>query len=39
VLIEINTGGGFDLLQLGTGRGLLTDEVREFFRSCGVKNM
>lgn len=35
VLIEINTGGGFDLPQLASGRGFLTDEVRDFFRSCG----
>ncbi len=35
VLIEINTGGGFDLLQLGAGKGLLTEEVCDFFRSCG----
>lgn len=34
-LIEINTGGGWDLLQLGSGEGFLTDEVSEFFRSCG----
>ena len=36
-LIEINTGGGFDLPQLASGRGFLTDEVRAFFRECGVK--
>jgi hypothetical protein len=35
VLIEINTGGGFDLPQLASGEGFLTDEVRDFFRSCG----
>jgi Sugar-transfer associated ATP-grasp len=35
VLIEINTGGGFDLPQLASGEGFLTDEVREFFRACG----
>lgn len=35
VLIEINTGGGFDLPQLASGRGFLTEDVREFFRSCG----
>jgi hypothetical protein len=35
VLIEVNTGGGFDLPQLASGRGFLTDEVCEFFRSCG----
>ncbi len=36
-LIEINTGGGFDLPQLASGRGFLTDEVQEFFRECGVR--
>ncbi|MEM9170353.1 MAG: sugar-transfer associated ATP-grasp domain-containing protein [Pseudomonadota bacterium] len=35
VLIEINTGGGFDLPQLASGRGFLTDEVCDFFRSRG----
>ncbi|MEK9661332.1 MAG: hypothetical protein VW644_06305 [Alphaproteobacteria bacterium] len=35
VLIEINTGGGFDLPQLASGEGFLTDEVGEFFRACG----
>lgn len=39
VLIEINTGGGFDLPQLATGRGFLTDEVTDFFRSCGYKGV
>lgn len=34
-LIEINTGGGWDLLQMGSGEGFLTEEVCEFFRSCG----
>jgi hypothetical protein len=35
LLIEINTGGGFDLPQLASGRGFLTEDIREFFRSCG----
>lgn len=39
VLIEINTGGGFDLPQLATSDGFLTDEVQEFFRSCGYKKI
>jgi hypothetical protein len=39
VLIEINTGGGFDLPQLATGRGFLTDEVRQFFRACGYQKV
>ena len=37
MLIEINTGGAFDLAQLANGRGFLTDEVQEFFRECGVR--
>ncbi len=39
VLIEINTGGGFDLPQLASGKGFLTDEVREFFRACGYQKV
>lgn len=39
VLIEINTGGGFDLPQLASGMGFLTDEVRDFFRTCGYKKL
>ncbi|MEO3428822.1 sugar-transfer associated ATP-grasp domain-containing protein [Pelagibius sp. CAU 1746] len=39
VLIEINTGGGFDLPQLATGEGFLTDEVRDFFRACGYRRL
>ena len=39
VLIEINTGGGFDLPQLASGEGFLTDEVREFFRACGYEKL
>ncbi len=35
VMIEVNTGGGFDLPQLASGEGFLTDDVREFFRTCG----
>jgi len=36
-VVEINTGGGFDLPQLASGRGFLSDEVRDFFASCGWK--
>lgn len=39
VLIEINTGGGFDLPQLASGQGFLTDEVLDFFQACGVKKL
>lgn len=36
VVIELNYGGGFDMPQYASGRGLLTPEVRQFFDSCGV---
>lgn len=36
VVVELNYGGGFDLPQYASGRGLLTPEVRAFFESCGV---
>ncbi|GJL92863.1 sugar-transfer associated ATP-grasp domain-containing protein [Hyphococcus sp.] len=39
MLIEINTGGGFDLPQLASGKGFLTDEVCDFFRSCGYRKI
>jgi hypothetical protein len=39
VLIEINTGGGFDLPQLASGEGFLTDEVCDFFRACGYRKL
>jgi hypothetical protein len=34
VIVEMNTGGSFELPQLASGQGLLTDEVESFFRSC-----
>ena len=37
MLIEINTGGSFDLLQLAAGQGMLTDEVVKFFKSHGYR--
>lgn len=37
VVVEINTGGSFELPQLASGIGLLTDEVCNFFESCGWK--
>lgn len=37
VIIEINTGGGFGLPQNASGVGMMTDEVRDFFRECGSK--
>jgi hypothetical protein len=39
VLIENNTGGGFDLPQLASGRGFLTDEVIEFFTARGYDKL
>jgi hypothetical protein len=39
VLIEVNTGGGFDLPQLASGKGFLTGEVREFFRASGYRRV
>lgn len=36
VVVEINYGGGFDLPQYASGRGLLTADVRSFFEDCGV---
>lgn len=36
VLIEINSGGSFELIQLARGAGFLTDEVIELFKSCQV---
>ena len=39
VVIEVNTGGGFDLPQLASGKGFLTDEVIEFFRHCGYSKL
>ena len=39
VLIEINTGGGFDLPQLASGEGFLTEEVHDFFRACGYSKL
>jgi len=37
-LIEINTGGSFDLPQQASGEGFLTDQVAAFFKSQGCKN-
>jgi hypothetical protein len=37
VVIEVNFGGGFDLPQFATGKGILTDEIRGFFESCGYR--
>ncbi len=36
-VIEVNKGGSFVLPQIGSGTGLLRDEIFEFFKSCGYK--
>ena len=36
VIVEVNSGGSFDLPQVATGRGVLTDQVRDFFEGFGV---
>jgi len=35
LIVELNYGGGFDLPQYASGRGMLTPEVRSFFQSHG----
>lgn len=35
IIVEVNSGGSFDLPQVATGRGLLTEDNRKFFESCG----
>lgn len=37
LIVEVNIGGSFVLPQIGSGKGLLNDEVLDFFRSCGCK--
>jgi hypothetical protein len=37
VIVEVNTGSAFNLPQLATGRGLLTDRFRAFLASCGYR--
>lgn len=37
IIVEINSGGDTNLPQLASGRGMLTDEVKAFFQSCGYK--
>lgn len=36
VIVELNYGGGFDLPQYASGRGMLTPEVLAFFGSHGI---
>lgn len=37
VVVEVNNGSAFELFQIATGKGLLTDDMLAFFRKCGVK--
>jgi hypothetical protein len=37
VIVEVNTGSAFNLPQLATGRGMLTDRFRAFLCACGYK--
>ncbi len=37
VIVEVNTGAAFNLPQLATGSGLLTDRFRAFLTSCGYR--
>ena len=39
ILVEVNTGGAFDLPQLASGLGFLTDEVIAFFLDCGYSRI
>ena len=36
VVIEVNNSCAFELVQIATGEGFLTDEILAFFKSCGV---
>lgn len=36
VVVEVNTGSAFDLSQLATGEGFLTDRFQEFLKKYGV---
>ncbi len=37
VVVEVNNGCAFELIQIATGKGFLTDEILAFFAGCGVK--
>ncbi|MWD27909.1 hypothetical protein E0K89_010530 [Aquicoccus sp. SCR17] len=37
VVVEVNNGCAFELMQLATGKGFLTDDILGFFHGCGVK--
>ena len=36
VVVEVNNGCAFELIQIATGQGFLTPQVRAFFADCGV---
>ena len=36
-VVEVNIGGSFVLPQMGSGAGMLSDGVYDFFKSCGCK--
>lgn len=35
VVVEVNTGSAFNLSQLATGKGFMTDRFKDFLESCG----
>lgn len=37
VVVEVNNGCAFELMQIATGKGFLTDDILGFFHGCGVK--
>ncbi|MDT8327846.1 MAG: sugar-transfer associated ATP-grasp domain-containing protein [Roseovarius sp.] len=37
VVVEVNNSCAFELIQMATGRGILTPQMAEFFGDCGVK--
>ncbi len=37
VVVEVNTGCAFEIMQMATGKGLLSDEMLAFFRECGAR--
>ena len=39
VMVEVNAGSAFNLSQLATGRGILTDRFRAFLERCGYTKL
>lgn len=37
VVVEVNNGCAFELIQIATGKGLLSDDMLAFFKNCQVK--